>query len=101
MGHVVHACGACARSQWLRQMGAAASKAGITVQYCMPWPRHVSPAPSCCVRAHTHTHAHYVARMQVLASTEIAAVTQIRVSDDYNPGAARGPSVFVRRACCD
>ena len=44
------------------QMGLAAQKAGITIQYCMPYPRHA------------------------LQSVELPAVTQIRVSDDYVPG---------------
>jgi len=48
--------------QWLLQMGDAAQKAGLCIQYCMPFPRHY------------------------LQSVEIPAVTQIRVSDDYQPG---------------
>ena len=46
----------------LNQMGAAAAKAGITIQLCMPYPRHA------------------------LQSVESVAMTQIRVSDDYVPG---------------
>ena len=46
---------------WLMQMGAAAQRAGLTVQYCMPSARHL------------------------LASLEIPAVTQARASDDYKP----------------
>ena len=47
--------------QWLLQMGAGADAAGVSIQYCMPYPRHV------------------------LQSLEVPAVTQIRVSDDYHP----------------
>ncbi|XP_070576651.1 uncharacterized protein [Ptychodera flava] len=47
---------------WLLQMGSGASKNDMTVQYCMPMPRHV------------------------LQSVEIPSVTQIRASDDYQPG---------------
>ncbi|CAI8031075.1 hypothetical protein GBAR_LOCUS17620 [Geodia barretti] len=47
---------------WLKQMGAAATRYGLTIQYCMPWPRHL------------------------LQSVEISAVTQSRISDDYTPG---------------
>ena len=47
---------------WLQQMGEAAKELGLTIQYCMAWPRHV------------------------LQSVMIPAVTQIRVSDDYRPG---------------
>lgn len=47
--------------QWLMQMGEGAQKSGMTVQYCMPVPRFA------------------------LQSLEIAAVAQIRVSDDYVP----------------
>ena len=48
--------------QWLMQMGQGASKAGLSVMYCMPAPRHV------------------------LQSLEIPAVKQVRASDDYIPG---------------
>jgi len=48
--------------QWLLQMGEAAASVGLTIQYCMAYPRHY------------------------LQSAEIPAVTQIRVSDDYQPG---------------
>lgn len=44
---------------WLRQMGTGAAKAGINIQYCMAYPRFA------------------------IASTGVAAVDQIRVSDDY------------------
>ena len=47
---------------WLRQMGEAAQELGLTIQYCMPWPRHI------------------------MQSLEMPAVTQVRVSDDYRPG---------------
>jgi hypothetical protein len=47
---------------WLKQMGDAALRYDLTIQYCMPWPRHL------------------------LQSVEIPAVTQTRVSDDYTPG---------------
>ena len=47
---------------WLHQMGEAATKLGLTIQYCMPWPRHI------------------------MQSLEVQAVTQVRVSDDYRPG---------------
>jgi len=46
---------------WLIQMGTAAKKNDMHVQYCMSWPRHV------------------------LQSLEIDAVSQIRASDDYWP----------------
>jgi len=45
--------------QWLHQMGVAATKAGINIQYCMAYPRFA------------------------IASTSVPAVDQIRVSDDY------------------
>ena len=48
--------------QWLDQMGSAALKHDLTIQYCMPWTRHI------------------------LQSLNNSAVTQIRVSDDYQPG---------------
>jgi hypothetical protein len=47
---------------WLMQMGEAAHKNNLTIQYCMAYPRHA------------------------LQSVEIPAVTQIRASDDYVPG---------------
>ena len=43
-------------------MGSAADSNGITIQYCMAWPRHY------------------------LQSILVDAVNQIRVSDDYQPG---------------
>jgi hypothetical protein len=47
---------------WLLYMGDAARRLGLTIQYCMPLPNHV------------------------LQSVGVAAVTQIRASDDYQPG---------------
>eukprot|EP01060_Flectonema_neradi_P010608 TRINITY_DN17704_c0_g1_i1.p1 TRINITY_DN17704_c0_g1~~TRINITY_DN17704_c0_g1_i1.p1 ORF type:complete len:749 (+),score=118.91 TRINITY_DN17704_c0_g1_i1:117-2363(+) len=47
--------------KWLMQMGEAASKHNINIQYCMPWPRHA------------------------LQSLEIQPVSQIRASGDYVP----------------
>ena len=47
---------------WLKEMGLAAQELGLTIQYCMPWTRHM------------------------LASVEIPVVTQVRVSGDYKPG---------------
>jgi hypothetical protein len=47
---------------WLLQMGRAASKFGLSIQYCMPYTRHL------------------------LQSLEIESVTQARASDDYKPG---------------
>jgi hypothetical protein len=52
---------------WLMQMGEAAEKNNITIQYCMAYPRHA------------------------LQSVEIPAVTQIRASDDYVPGTKGTP----------
>jgi len=46
---------------WLLQMGRGAEAAEVTIQYCMPYPRHV------------------------LQSVEVPAVTQSRASDDYSP----------------
>eukprot|EP00546_Thalassionema_frauenfeldii_P012530 CAMPEP_0178927276 /NCGR_PEP_ID=MMETSP0786-20121207/19084_1 /TAXON_ID=186022 /ORGANISM="Thalassionema frauenfeldii, Strain CCMP 1798" /LENGTH=717 /DNA_ID=CAMNT_0020602663 /DNA_START=1642 /DNA_END=3795 /DNA_ORIENTATION=+ len=46
---------------WLLQMGSAAKRNDITIQYCMSWPRHM------------------------LQSLEIDSVTQARASDDYQP----------------
>jgi len=46
---------------WLMQMGTAAEELGMTIQYCMPWTRHL------------------------LQSVEIPAVTQTRASGDYQP----------------
>jgi hypothetical protein len=46
---------------WLMEMGQAAVDAKLTIQYCMPWPRHL------------------------LQSLEIPAVTQARASQDYLP----------------
>ncbi|KAL5016026.1 hypothetical protein ScPMuIL_005615 [Solemya velum] len=47
---------------WLNQMGQAAANNGLTIQYCMANPRHA------------------------LQSLENSAVTQARVSNDYQPG---------------
>ena len=47
---------------WLKQMANAAQKFGITVQYCMPYTRHV------------------------MQSVECPAITQVRVSNDNVPG---------------
>ena len=44
------------------QMGEGARKNGLTIQYCMPYMRHL------------------------LQSVEIPVVTQARASDDYQPG---------------
>ncbi|KAL4218854.1 hypothetical protein ACF0H5_021442 [Mactra antiquata] len=49
-------------TQWLTQMAEAASESGIYIQYCMANPRHT------------------------MQSLLYPAVTQIRVSNDYNPG---------------
>lgn len=46
---------------WLRQMGEGAAKAGVAVQYCGAFLQHL------------------------LASVEISAVRQVRVSQDYTP----------------
>ena len=46
------------------QMGAAANKSGMTIQYCMAYPRHV------------------------LQSVEIAAVSHFRASGDYHGDSA-------------
>ena len=46
---------------WLMEMGEAAEDAELTIQYCMPWPRHL------------------------LQSLEIPTVTQARASEDYLP----------------
>ena len=43
-------------------MGVAAQRSGVTIQYCMAWPRHF------------------------LDSLHIDSVTQVRVSGDYQPG---------------
>eukprot|EP01120_Amphizonella_sp_Union-15-10_P008061 TRINITY_DN2821_c0_g1_i1.p1 TRINITY_DN2821_c0_g1~~TRINITY_DN2821_c0_g1_i1.p1 ORF type:complete len:734 (+),score=155.15 TRINITY_DN2821_c0_g1_i1:26-2227(+) len=50
---------------WLLNMGQAAADAGLTIQYCMPYPRHV------------------------LQSVELPAVTNFRASDDYHPDNAQ------------
>ncbi|RUS84124.1 hypothetical protein EGW08_008098, partial [Elysia chlorotica] len=47
--------------RWLTQMGRAAEQFGIPIQYCMAYSRHI------------------------LQSLEVPAVTQARVSDDYQP----------------
>ena len=48
--------------QWLMQMGTAAARNSLTIQYCMSWPRHM------------------------MQSIELQAVTQARASGDYHPG---------------
>jgi hypothetical protein len=48
--------------EWMLQMSEAADITGISIQGCMPYPRHI------------------------LQSVEMPAMTQIRVSDDYQPG---------------
>eukprot|EP01064_Diplonema_japonicum_P018967 TRINITY_DN2766_c0_g1_i1.p1 TRINITY_DN2766_c0_g1~~TRINITY_DN2766_c0_g1_i1.p1 ORF type:complete len:748 (+),score=157.49 TRINITY_DN2766_c0_g1_i1:51-2294(+) len=53
---------------WLLQMGSAAEKNGLTIQYCMPYTRHV------------------------LQSVEVPVVTQVRASDDYVPGGNHAPA---------
>ena len=53
---------------WLMQMGTAAEKHNLTVQYCMAYPRHA------------------------LQSVELQHVTQIRASDDYVPGGNKPPA---------
>ena len=47
---------------WLLQMGQGAKDNDLTIQYCMPWPRHY------------------------LQSLEVSTVTQTRITDDYHPG---------------
>jgi hypothetical protein len=53
---------ATAARTWLLQMGSAAARNHLTVQYCMSNPRHI------------------------MQSVEIPAVTNTRASDDYHPG---------------
>ena len=53
---------ATAARTWLLQMGSAAAKHGLTIQYCMSHCRHI------------------------LQSVEIPAVTNARASGDYHPG---------------
>jgi len=48
--------------KWLTQMGRAAERAGLSIQYCMSFARHL------------------------MQSVEIPAVTQARASGDYQPG---------------
>ena len=48
--------------KWLIQMGQGAAKAGVNIQYCMPYPRHL------------------------LQSVEIPNVVQARASTDNVPG---------------
>lgn len=52
-----------AGSSWLQAMADAAASLGITIQYCMPLPRHM------------------------LESTKHQPVTNARASGDYHPGA--------------
>jgi hypothetical protein len=60
---------------WLLQMGFAAERYGLTIQYCMPYTRHL------------------------LQSLEIPSVTQSRLSGDYHAGSGQwsigDSSVFV------
>jgi hypothetical protein len=51
-----------AEATWLTQMNDAAAKQRMTIQYCMPLPKHL------------------------LESTQLLTVTQARASDDYHPG---------------
>ena len=53
-----------AGSAWLKAMADAATGLGLTIQYCMPYPRHM------------------------LESTKFQAVTNARASGDYHPGAS-------------
>ena len=55
-----------AGSLWLHSMAAAASALNVTIQYCMPLPRHM------------------------LESTKLQAVTNARASDDYHPTSRTG-----------
>jgi len=48
--------------EWLMQMGRGCENHGLTIQYCMSYPRHM------------------------LQSLEIPVVTQARISGDYHPG---------------
>lgn len=59
--HCVQESATLAR-QWLMQMGEACKNHGLTIQYCMSYPRHM------------------------LQSLEISSVTQARISGDYHPG---------------
>lgn len=52
---------ASAGRTWLMQMGTAAARNDLTIQYCMSWPRHI------------------------MQSVEIPAVTNARASYDYHP----------------
>lgn len=53
-----------AASAWLKAMADAAAGLGLTIQYCMPLPRHM------------------------LESTKFQVVTNARASGDYHPGAS-------------
>jgi hypothetical protein len=57
--------------QWLMSMAEGAEKAGITIQYCSPFPRHS------------------------LQALEIPRVTQARVSDDYTTHLIRGEAQWA------
>jgi len=61
---------ATAARAWLLEMGAAAGRRDVYVQYCMSWCRHI------------------------MQSVEIPAVTQARASDDYHPGADQWDTGF-------
>ena len=63
-------------TQWLHQMGAGATKAGVTVQYCMAYGRHT------------------------VASAEIGSVNQIRASDDYATGKSLSLSLSLSVCVC-
>ena len=52
--------------KWLMQMGEGAAKHDLTIQYCMPYVRHL------------------------LQSLEVSSVTQARASDDYKPSEDSG-----------
>ena len=85
---------------WLLQMGNAAERNGVNIQYCMPYPRHAlqrcatllppPPLPSAPFQCHARrvitTLARRATRSHALCSVEIPAVTQIRASPDYVPG---------------
>jgi hypothetical protein len=60
---------------WLKQMGDSAERHGVTVQYCMAYPRHL------------------------LQSVEIPVVTHARVTDDYNSHASSdsGSKVVIQQ----
>ena len=93
-------------TDWLHQMGAAATKAGVTVQYCMvraqssldsdrkacssnPLWNLVSLRVSSLALVRCLSGSRFVAQAygrHTIASAEIPAVNQIRASDDYATG---------------